>query len=700
MSRPAARAPQSVERFFEFSLLGMLASGYLAVAGSGYLDRPTIVLTAIGLVIRALFVIGFFQRKLSSSWLNAATLAYIGFYPVDYLYISREFLPATVHLIFFLAVVRVLTASSNRDYFFVKLIAFLELVAASILSSSLNFFAFLVLFLLFGVATFCSSEIRRSAQEPRQIVRSGVRLFSWRLTALTAWVAAGIVLMTAGLFFLLPRTAQAAFQHIIAQRYHLPGFSNEVVLGQLGEIKKQSATVMHIRVEGAPQLPLKWRGAALANFDGKRWYNNVEPLEVLHMERGLVRLATLEQRRRMGRRISYEVRIKELDTDALFFAGEPEFLRIGLPSIVRMRGDGFRTGLGVSDGMHYFGISYLPDRSAQSGMAETPPGISSYLRLPEVDERIPALSRELSAYSPNDDSRARAIETYLRTKFGYTTDLLDEPVRDPLAHFLFDRRRGHCEYFASAMAVMLRTIGIPSRVVTGFQSGVYNPMTGWQVIRTADAHSWVEAYVQGRGWITYDPTPADPTLNNASFFSRVGLYLDAAETFWQDWVVHYDLDRQLILAARMEKSSRMFGSSWFDGGGPVRAAFDGALLAGRRWGVHTVGAMTAIALVLLAGPKCWAWWAGRRRVQRLLRGEVARNDAALLYLRMLDVLRRRGYEKPAWLTPSEFARVLPASPTAALVQELTDAYNNLRFGGRAEAGHEMVRLLREIEANA
>ena len=79
--------------------------------------------------------------------------------------------------------------------------------------------------------------------------------------------------------------------------------------------------------------------------------------------------------------------------------------------------------------------------------------------------------------------RKSAIETGLRTRYGYTLQLLDQPVADPLAYFLFVRRKGHCEYFASSMAVMLRTIGIPSRVATGFLSGVYNPMTGWQVIR-------------------------------------------------------------------------------------------------------------------------------------------------------------------------------------------------------------------------
>src|SRR5882724_4496643 len=155
-----------VERFFEFSLLGLLASGYLAVLGSGYLDLPTAILTAAGLIFRALLIAGLVRVQFSANWINAITLLYIGFYPLDYLYVSREFIPATVHLICYLAVLRILSARTNRDYFFVKIIAFLELLAASILSAKLSFFVFLALFLIFGVATFSSSEIRRSSQLP------------------------------------------------------------------------------------------------------------------------------------------------------------------------------------------------------------------------------------------------------------------------------------------------------------------------------------------------------------------------------------------------------------------------------------------------------------------------------------------------------------------------------------------------------
>ena len=134
----------------------------------------------------------------------------MGFYPIDYAYVSKAFLPATVHLVFFIAIVKILTASTNRDYFFVKLIAFMELLAACVLSSSINFFVFLALFLLLGVATFASSEIRRSAQKLAS-PRAPTRGVSLRLASATVCVSTGILILTGALFFLLPRTARAAF---------------------------------------------------------------------------------------------------------------------------------------------------------------------------------------------------------------------------------------------------------------------------------------------------------------------------------------------------------------------------------------------------------------------------------------------------------------------------------------------------------
>ena len=242
-----------VERFFQFSLLGMLASGYFAVLGSGYMDLPTAVLTLAALCLRALMIAGIVRLDVPGRVVTALTVLYIGFYPIDYYYISKGFLPSAVHLIFFLGSVKILTAKTLRDFTFVKAIAAMALLAAAVLSVSLAFFAFLTVFLLFTVATLSSGEVVRatrlfvsSGETRRALSRSGLRAFPRRLGMLSFGLFGGILVLTAGVFFVLPRTARAAFQRFVPEHYHLPGFSNEVTLGEIGEIKQSSTPVMHV----------------------------------------------------------------------------------------------------------------------------------------------------------------------------------------------------------------------------------------------------------------------------------------------------------------------------------------------------------------------------------------------------------------------------------------------------------------------
>jgi hypothetical protein len=690
------------DRFFEICLLGLVLSGYLAVLGSGYLDLPTVVLTAAALLLRVLLAVRLVRFELSRRTVAAITVAYIGFYLLDYAFVSGEILRATVHLVCFLAVIKVLTAKTARDYVHVKMIAFLQLLAAAVLSTNLSFFLFLALFVVFGVATFTSAEIHRSTRNPVLTARGGLERFHVRLAALSLLIAVGILSLTACLFFLLPRTAHAAFQHLVSRPYHLPGFSNEVILGQIGELLQRNTPVMRVRSADRSPLPaLKWRGAALSNFDGKRWFNPGATGRMLPVEKGWLILADDAQRRRAGSRITYEVHLKGIASDVLFFAGIPEVLRINTPGMVRKAADAYRLGYRAGAGLYYVASSFieadgtLSEYSRQS-LSTTPP--SRYLQLPALDPRIHALARKIAGGLNSDQARALATETYLRRNYSYTTELPSKEVADPLAYFLFERRKGHCEYYASAMAVTLRTLGIPSRLVTGFHSGVLNPISGWHVVRASDAHSWVEAWLPGRGWSTFDPTPPDPMSQRPSFWARLNFYLDAAEMFWQDWVVNYDLEQQLTLATKMGSSSRGFGSRWLD---RLRSAGLGSVSRLIHW-LKEYG-MTIVALVLISvvfwlyGPRAWRWWTTRQRLRRLLHGKVNSSDAGLLYTRMLELLRRRGVEKPPWLTPAEFARLLPPSETAALVGQLTLAYNELRYGGNLATAPRITGLLEQLE---
>ena len=170
--------PKVVERFFEFSLLGMLASGYFAVASSGYLDWPTAMLTLGALCLRTLMAAGILEVEISGGLADALAITFVVFYPLDYFYISGRFLPATLHFIFFLLVCKVLTARSTRDFTYLKVLAALELLGAAILSTSLSFFGFLALFLLFAIASFASGEVRVSTQMQRSVVRGGLARIS------------------------------------------------------------------------------------------------------------------------------------------------------------------------------------------------------------------------------------------------------------------------------------------------------------------------------------------------------------------------------------------------------------------------------------------------------------------------------------------------------------------------------------------
>jgi transglutaminase-like putative cysteine protease len=707
MLRAGASPAVSVERFFQASLLGLVASGYLAVAGSGYLDLPTIVLTAAGLALRALLIFGVVQLEISERAATIGTIAYSGFYIADYLFLSRDFLQATVHLVFFLAVAKVLTALTGRDHLYTAVIAFLELLAAAILSANFNFFLFLSLYLLFAMAALMSGEIRRSIQRaaaaaPGATARSGLRRFHPRLAALSLFVTLGILAITAGLFFVLPRTADAAFARFSSHRLHLPGFATQVTLGEIGEIKSTSRAVMHIHLWGQIPGGLKWRGGTLVDFDGKRWSNPVNDHETILLADGEANLAPLEQRP-PRRGINYDVSFDEISTDALFFAGIPQSIRVRAPRIWRVEG-GYRLPHPPSQDFHYSAYSLL-DEPPEASPVRVPPPIlpladrERYLQLPTLDGRIRDLAIDFAAGTTGDLERARAVERHLRDDYSYTLELPDREAADPLAYFLFTRRKGHCEYFASAMTVMLRGLRIPARLATGFQSGVFNSLTDLWVVRASDAHTWVEAWIPGHGWTTFDPTPPDPDPHGFSLAARLGLYLDAAQTFWQQWVVGYDPAQQGSLSDRFEQGARRMGIDWFDSLTGIGDKWKGdrALAWLRRFGLRA-----AIVPVL-----CWWLWAlglrlvrlfrMRRRVERVRRGEASVGDATLLYQRMLAILKRRGYQKPAWFTPAEFAASLGGSPLAAAVHEFTAAYNALRFGGRTDVAPRLSALLDELE---
>ncbi len=649
MTRSGASAARLADRIYQLSVLGLVLSGYLALVGSGSLDVRTAALA--GLAVAGLL------------WLF-----------------------------------RTIAVRFDRGFVFVQIFACLELVTAALLSVNLSFFLFLAAFLLFLVTSLTSGVIRRSTRGQMLVARGGLRRFYARLVGLAFLLALGILALTAALFFVLPRTAHVALNRLVSERYHLSGFSGEVRLGEIGALLNRNTPAMHVRVVDADRpLSLKWRGTALGSFDGKKWSAPPGAVQTVLVDAGRTILASDDQRRRAGARITYEIQLETISSDVLFFAGVPEVLWIGSPAVSRTSGGVYRLGQVPRERLRYGAVSYLGGASPEVGSGR-PLAREGYLQLPPLDGRVSALARQATAQASSDLGRALALENYLRGHFGYTTELPSEESADPLAQFLFERREGHCEYFASAMAVMLRTLGIPSRLVTGFQGGVLNPITGWYAIRASDAHTWVEAWIEGRGWTTFDPTPAGHGPRHSPLASRVFFYTDAAEMFWQNWVVGYDFERQLALAARMQSSGRVFGTRWLD---RVRLEWLGwqaaVVRALRAYGTIALAILLLAAGVWLLAPRAWKWWRARQRVKEARRGGAIASDATLLYSRMLNLLERRGHSKPPWFTPGEFARTLPPSEAAAMVASFTSAYHDLRYGGRPDAAARMIALLGRLE---
>jgi len=306
-------------------------------------------------------------------------------------------------------------------------------------------------------------------------------------------------------------------------------------------------------------------------------------------------------------------------------------------------------------------------------------------------------------YASSFHDMAATIEQHLRTRYGYTLELSGTPGESPLAHFLFTRRAGHCEYFASAMTVMLRVLGVPARYVNGFLPGEYNDIGEDYIVRGSDAHSWVEVYFPEIGWMTFDPTPpSDERLRG--WLGRLALYYDWFELMWSEWVINYDMAHQLTLAANFQRTSR----EWTDQSRRYleqkrRAILEWMQLQQARvkmlgpWRMGTAIAALLALLALLRGRALREYLALEWGIHFGAREAVTPRLATLLYAQMLRVLARRGWKKAPGQTPLEFVAAIPRAEVAGPVGELTSLYQAERFGTQPTDAQVMTGLLAVIK---
>jgi len=691
----AATSQTALHRFFEFSLVGMMSCGFLAVAISGRLDLPTLVVAGSAIIVRALFASGHLPLDVSSTSLTVATVAYVGFFPVDIYYLSGDFLRATVHLVFFLSSLMLLRARTARDVFFMNLVALMEVMAGSLFAEGVAYLVFLGAFLIFAIAVMAGSEIRSSLSKSTRPRDFGLPGMERRLIVVSGMVFTGVLVIGGLMFIVLPRTARIALQNLIPIGYHLPGFSNEVRLGEIGEILQSSKTVMHVRSPRTVDIiGLRLRGTALGEFDGKRWFNPSTKMVPVNIDDAGFAQVGYKHEGRSGRSVEFEIQLMESTGDTIFLPGLPEHIYLKSPYLLRTEGiDSYRTGAGWARGLRYKAYSFVEDRPPVTSLpyvfleqAER----LRYLQTPMMDPRITQLAAEITTGRFNDSGKASAIEHRLKTTYGYTLELPQTASADPVAEFLFERKKGHCEYFASSMAVMLRVAGVPSRVVNGFVASEINPLTGWGVVRTSDAHSWVEAWIDGDGWRVYDPTPLSTAPPESGLWLNARNYLDAAEVFYRNWVLGYDIERQLQLAGTLNRSGHGWSLDW--SGLWSRWKTRGPLMA------QVLACLVVIGAFLYLVSLLWHLSANRRHQARIARGNINPSDATVLYQHLIRLLKKKGFERPPWMTPMEFLKSIPVGGVdASYLEEFTICYNHLRFGGRVDAAERMSVLLKALD---
>jgi transglutaminase-like putative cysteine protease len=624
------------------------------------------------------------------------------------------------HLILFLSAVKLLQRKADRDWFFLYLISFFEVLLAAGLSVSPTFMATLALYLLCALITIVAFEIQKArrkvtATQTRLLVPPDSILFRklpmrlWRrryletrrLPLVSGALLFLIVVLALPLFLIAPRSTSSALKRGGSGVSGVIGFSDNVTLGEIGQLKRNDEVVMHVRIEDAgvaPAVGLRWRGVALDQFTGRGWIKSVEArrFEDKTDERGFFKLGTTED---VARLTSQTFFLEPIDTPVLFGAprvvavqGRLPFVRVDADSAIQTRPHEQEK---IVYKVYSDTSAPAPDTLRADPLDYLVPA-ARYLHLPaEIDPRIAALTKSVieNAGARTGYDEARAIESHLRDNYQYSLDL-KAGGDDPLADFLFRVRAGHCEYFSTAMAVMLRTRGIASRVVNGFLPGEYNQAAGAYTVRQSDAHSWVEVYFpQTNSWVTFDPTPpAGRTARvRTGLAAQLGKYTEALELMWFQYVVGYDKQEQHSLATSLRKGLWDFRRGSADTLSRVRASFP-SIIRPLTYSVAGISVLVVMAVVAWR-VRQFGWRRGLKVWRDASDSEVSRID---FYEKLLALLDKRGLKREPYQTPLEFAASLGLNEAATI----TSAYNRVRFGAEklsAAEQKEIALLLSRLE---
>jgi transglutaminase-like putative cysteine protease len=479
-------------------------------------------------------------------------------------------------------------------------------------------------------------------------------------------VAGVTLVIAAAVFVTFPRVTRGWSGRGDVMATSVAGFSETISLGQHGATIRANPRIV-LRVEfpdGLPRNPgsLHWRGRSYDRFDGVRWTRTDPDRSSAPPRRWYVQ--------RWG---------DELVEQRIF--GAPLDVRVlfALHPLVQVETASPIQPLFDTVGDVYYWGNAEPVYTAWSVRGRPPaealrspgtgfmPDRDQFLQLPELSDRVLALADSLTGGHATRYDKAAAVEAWLGSTFAYTRDLPATAAETSLEHFLFERRAGHCEYFSTAMVVLLRAAGVHARNVNGFLGGTWNQTGGYLAVSQNEAHSWVEVWFPNYGWVPFDPTPAGSAgSGGGEAWSWPGRFLvDGLQHRWSKWILDYSVENQVEVTAGLRRVLGQGASGPADGDG---------------FGPSVPWWILGVLALVVAGVALGGYRPGPRY------GAVSRSWTAFV-----DDVRRSGVALPPNPTPGMVleavsrARPAAARATAGLVSR----YQEARFSTEAPSAGEV-----------
>jgi protein-glutamine gamma-glutamyltransferase len=679
----------------------LAALGVLAVVSTASLSPWTNMVLVVGLGV-ALAIPERWQSR--PALRHFATIAPLTLLVVQgaRLLAGRAPLDVAVEFAALLQIVRLATRRGAAHDQQIIVLAMLHFVAGTVLGGGLAYGICFLGFLVVAPGALVLSHLRREVEgnyrqgardrtglpvDVPRILRSRRVVGRWFLTA-TCLLSVPILLFTTALFVLFPRVGLSLLLLNHPHAGRMIGFSEHVDLGDVGVLRDDPTIALRFEQTGAagpppPRLTLRLRGTAFDSYDGRAWARTQRDLHAADHgpDAGEVYPLSRWPDPTRDRVVTFD--LEPIDPPVVFLPpravalrvkpqnqillGEPLVLQRGSEGEVRYAGSDAR-------GLRYEAYLAGDDEILVEPLAAAER--ARYLALPAaLPQRVIDLAHRWTDDVATAEGKARRIEDHLRHDFAYDLRSSSQGKSQPVDHFLFDSKRGHCEFFSTSMALLLRAVGIPSRNVTGFVGGTWNRFGHYYAVREGDAHSWVEAYLDGSGhpgWRTFDPTPpsgAQPLEPQGGAYYYVRDFVEALSQRWNTYVVGYDLRKQVRI---FDEVSHRYERLRFAGSAHL------PLVAG---------------LLVLAGALGYMAWRRRRRAKGnpadASPGRRSQGDrvevATALYRALETALQEHGLTRPPSLPPLRHAEELNGRqhPLGGQVLALTSVYLEARFGGRA-----------------